>query len=64
MPSPTIQRSGVNSGGAPNLISGWPNDALSEQSRISQSVARSKPPPMAGPFTAAMTGFGKCQRSR
>ncbi len=63
-PSPTIQRSGVYNGGAPNLISGCPNTALREQMRKSQNTARSNPPPMAKPFTAARRGLGKFHTSR
>ncbi|OPY12451.1 MAG: hypothetical protein A4E67_00081 [Syntrophaceae bacterium PtaB.Bin038] len=63
-PSPMIQRRGVTSGGMPNLISGCPKTAAGEQIRMSQSFARSNPPASAGPFTAAMVGFGKYQRSR
>ena len=43
----------------PRPTSGCPNNALSEQIRISQLMASSLPPPSAKPFTAAITGTGK-----
>jgi hypothetical protein len=52
---------GVKRDGAPNLISGWPKTASVEATRRSQRVARSKPPPSAGPLTAAIVGFGNDQ---
>ena len=47
---------------SPTLGSGRANVALSEAMMMSQASAISKPPPMATPFTAAITGLSRSKR--
>ncbi len=42
----------------PRLTSGTPNVTWSATTARSDAITSSKPPPIAAPFTAAMTGFG------
>ena len=50
-------------GHRPTLISGAPKRARSEATTRSQARARPRPPAMAQPWTRAMVGFPRCQRS-
>ena len=42
---------------SPSLISGWPSCASSEQTRTSQAIASSRPPPRQKPWIAAIDGL-------
>jgi len=42
---------------SPTSISGRPNTAVSDATRISQLATMPSPAPKAAPFTAAITGF-------
>ena len=50
------------SAASPTLGSGSASSAFSEATMMSQANAISNPPPIATPFTAAMTGLSRSQR--
>src|SRR5215204_3568969 len=56
-PPPTMSCSGPYTT-SPNSISGWEKRAVSAATRTSDMTARSNPPAMAGPLTAATSGSG------